>query len=278
MTTFTNTSNKTTVITSRQNPVVTYLSKLSEKKYRDAERLFLLDGAKLVKEAMQSPLTIEHIVLREDAVKLYGNLVFNAQTDARVSVLSEAAFERVTDEKAPQGIVAAVRYSDGIKRRYSTPSELPNGQLLMLDAIQNPDNFGAILRSAAAFGVSGAVCGSGCADVYGRRVMRGSMGAALRVGCVYTDSLAELCRDASASGRRIVATVPREGASVAPLFDFRDDDMIVIGNEGHGISNEILALADEAVYIPMEKQQESLNAAVAASVVLYEMYRQRCGK
>ncbi len=278
MTNFTNASSETAVITSRQNPIVTYLSKLSEKKYRDAEKLFLLDGVKLVKDAVQSPLTIEHIVLREDAVKLYGEFVFNAQTNARISVLSESAFERVTDEKAPQGIVAAVRYSDCVKRWCSSPFDLPKGQLLMLDAVQNPDNFGAILRSAAAFGISGVICGRGCADVYGRRVMRGSMGAALRVGCFYTDDIAELCRDVSASGRRIVATVPREGASIAPLFDFRDDDIIVIGNEGHGISNELLTLSNEAVYIPMEKQQESLNAAVAASVVLYEMYRRRYNK
>lgn len=278
MTELTNNERKINVITSRQNPTVTYLSKLSDKKNRDAEGVFLVDGIKLVKEAVTASLRIEHVILRDDALAEYVDFVENSIENARVSVLSASAFERLTDEKAPQGIIAAVGYSDGIKRKYSSVSELPKGRLLVLDAIQNPDNFGAILRSASAFGIAGVVCGGGCADVYGRRVMRASMGAALRVGCVYTDSLVELCKDASASGRRIVATVPREGAKIASQFDFHCDDMIVIGNEGHGISDEILAISDEAVYIPMEKQQESLNAAVAASVLLYEMYRQKYSK
>ncbi len=278
MTELANNERKIHVITSRQNPTVTYFSKLSDKKNRDAEGLFLVDGIKLAQEAAAASLRIEHVILREDALAEYGDFVEKMIESVKVSVLSASAFERLTDEKAPQGIVVAVRYSDGIKREYSSVSELPKGRLLVFDAIQNPDNFGAILRSASAFGIAGAVCGRGCADVYGRRVMRASMGAALRVGCVYADSLVELCKDVSASGRRIVATVPREGAKIASQFDFRDDDMIVIGNEGHGISDEILAVSDEAVYIPMEKQQESLNAAVAASVLLYEIHRQKYSK
>lgn len=274
----TNIYDKANIITSRQNPVVVSLAKLSDKKHRDAEGLFLVDGIKLVLEAAASPLTVEHVILREDAVAVYGDVVAHELDGARVSVLSASAFERLTDEKAPQGIIAAVRYGDAVKRRCDSASELPDGQLLMLDAIQNPDNFGAILRSASAFGIKNAVCGAGCADVYGRRVMRASMGAALRVGCAVSDDLASLCRDVTASGRRIIATVPREGASLVYDFKFRDDDIIVIGNEGHGISDGVLGCASEAVYIPMEKGQESLNAAVAASVILYEMYRQKHSK
>lgn len=278
MSSLTNIYDKSCVITSRQNPVVALLAKLSDKKYRDSEGLFLVDGFKLVKEAAASGLTLAHVILREDAVGTYGDFVTEQLRDVRVSVLSASAFERVTDEKAPQGIIAAVEYSDSVKRSADASGSLPDGQLLLLDAIQNPDNFGAILRSASAFGISGAVCGAGCADVYGRRVMRASMGAALRVGCTYTSDLADVCRRAAASGRRVIATLPREGAKLVYDFDFREDDMIVIGNEGHGISDGVLEAASEAVYIPMEKGQESLNAAVAASVILYEMYRQKHSK
>ncbi len=275
MSSFTNINEKSDVITSRQNPSVAYFSKLSDKKYRDAEGLFLADGVKLAEEIAASELTAEAVILREDALGAYGNFVREMLAEARMYVLSVSAFERVTDEKSPQGIVTAVRYSSSVKREIGSSAELPSGQLIALDAVQNPDNFGAILRSASAFGIGGAVCGVGCADVYGRKVMRASMGAALRVGCSYTGSLPSICREASASGRRIVATVPRQGAKLVYDFDFHADDIIVIGNEGHGISPELLDAADEAVYIPMSKGQESLNAAVAASVVLYEAYRQK---
>lgn len=278
MTSLTDIYDKTNIITSRQNPFVVALAKLSDKKHRDAEGLFLVDGIKLVREAASSDLTVEHVILREDALDLYGDFVAQELSGARINVLSASAFERVTDEKSPQGIIAAVRYSDSVKCACTSASELPEGQLLMLDAIQNPDNFGAVMRSASAFGVKGAICGVGCADVYSRRVMRASMGAALRVGCIISDDLTSLCRDVTASGRRIVATVPREGASIVYDFKFRDDDIIVIGNEGHGISDGVLECASEAVYVPMEKGQESLNAAVAASVILYEMYRQKHSK
>ncbi len=271
----TNIYDKTSVITSRQNPAVIALSKLSDRKFRDAEGLFLLDGIKLVMEAAASGLDVKQVIMREDAVAKYSEKVTHELPTARVLILSESAFERVTDEKAPQGIIAVVAYDGRVKRTLTGEDELPSGQLLVLDAIQNPDNFGAILRSASAFGVKNAICGLGTADVYGRKTLRASMGAALRVGCAYTDELALACREAAASGRRVVATVPRQGAKLVYDFDFRDDDMIVIGNEGHGISDAVLSSATEAVYIPMEKGQESLNAAVAASVVLYEMYRQR---
>ncbi len=271
----TNIYDKSGVITSRQNPAVAAAAKLSDKKYRDSEGLFLLDGIKLVREAALSGLSVKQVFLREDALEAYGETIGTELPEARIYVLSESAFERITDERAPQGIIAAVKYDERVKRTAESASELPQGGLLVLDAVQNPDNFGAVLRSASAFGIKAAVCGAGCADVYGRKAMRASMGAALRVGCTYTSDLVRVCREAADIGRRIVATVPSEGAKLVYDFDFRSDDMIVIGNEGHGISSGLLDAATEAVYIPMEQGQESLNAAVAASVVLYEMYRQK---
>ncbi len=258
-------------ITSRQNPTVACTAKLSDKKYRDEMGLFLLDGVKLALEALASGLTVEYILLSERAEgKYFGAL---SGRGAEIFVLSESAFERVTDEKAPEGVVSAVRYSDSVRREFvSSDADDARGGLI-LDGVQNPENFGAILRSARAFGIGRVICGAGTADIYGRRVMRASMGAALYTGALYTDSAAGACRMLTARGHRVLAAMPRDCSSPLGEFRFQPGDYIVIGNEGHGISGEVLDETTGSVHIPMGKGQESLNAASAAAVIMWEMYR-----
>lgn len=263
------------VITSRQNPIISMTAKLGDKKHRDAEGLFLLDGIKLTLEAASSPLTVEYVIIREDAKDLYYETVRGVLPDAKIYVVSPSAFDRVTDEKAPQGVVTAVRYSDSVKRDGDVDASLLSGVSLFFDGVQNPDNFGAILRSARAFGVENVICGNGCADIYSRRVMRASMGAALHIGSTYVSDTAATCRRLAAEGRRIIATLPSPTASSLFEFSFRDGDVIVIGNEGHGISDAVIAESTDMLYIPMAEGQESLNAASAAAVILYEAYRQK---
>ncbi len=263
------------VITSRQNPIISMTAKLSDKKHRDLEGLFLLDGIKLMLEAASSPLTVEYVIIREDVRDLYYTTVHSALPEAKIYVVSPSAFDRVTDEKAPQGVVTAVRYSDSVKREGEVDVSALSGISLLFDGVQNPDNFGAIIRSARAFGVKNVICGNGCADIYGRRVMRASMGAALHIGSTYVGDVVATCRKLADEGGRIIATLPSPTASSLFEFSFRDGDVIVIGNEGHGISDAVIAVATDMLYIPMAEGQESLNAASAAAVILYEVYRQK---
>ncbi len=264
----------TDIITSRQNPMISRTAKLGDKKFRDAEGLFLLDGIKLVLEAASPGLQVEYVIIREDAAGAYLERVTAALPGVKVYLAAPSAFERVTDERAPQGVVAAVRYSDAVKKTVSSAGEVPKGVTLAFDGVQNPDNFGAIMRSARAFGIRNVLCGGGCADVYSRKTMRASMGAALHMSTLYTSDLSGVCRGLVAKGRRVIATVPSADAKSLFDFTFREDDVIVIGNEGHGISDAVLSEADVDLYIPMVENQESLNAASAAAVILYEVYRQ----
>lgn len=275
---------KNEIITSRQNPIISLSAKLGDKKYRDREELFLIDGIKLVIEAISEPsLETEYILLRTDAFEMYSeeieNALFSFGRSAKIYQVSPSAFERVTDEKSPQGIVAAVHYSRTVKKNADSDNaseddgKSANGSLLLLDGIQNPDNLGAMLRSARAFGMDGAVCGEGCADVYSRRVMRSSMGAALHMQTAYTESLSGYCKKLKDSGRRVIAAVPSEDAESLPYFGFMENDALIIGNEGHGISEAVLSECTNKLCIPMVKGQESLNAASAAAVIFYEMYR-----
>lgn len=261
------------VIISRQNPIVSAAAKLSDKKHRDEAGLFLVDGIKLIEEALASGLAVEYILLTERAAEKYSHALISAVGRTRVYILSEPAFSRVTDERAPEGVVAAVRYSDSVRRRYVSADACEDYGGLILDGVQNPENFGAILRSARAFGMGNIICGDGCADIYGRRVMRSSMGAALHVGTLFAGSAADVCRELAANGHRVIAAVPRDDADDLSDFEFRSGDFVVIGNEGHGVSHEVMDAATGCLYIPMAEGQESLNAACAASIILWEMYR-----
>lgn len=262
------------VITSRQNPLISKTAKLSDKKNRDKDGLFLLDGIKLILEAASSALTVEYVIIRDDVAETYLDKIKAALPETKVYLAAPSAFERVTDERAPQGVVAAVRYSDNVKKYINSADEIANGVTLVFDGIQNPDNFGAILRSARAFGIKNVLCGNGCADIYSRKTMRASMGAALHISTLYSTDLSGACRGLSEAGRRVIATVPSADAKSLFDFAFKDDDIIVIGNEGHGITDAVLGEAEVNLYIPMVENQESLNAASAAAVILYEVYRQ----
>lgn len=261
------------IITSRQNPTVAMTAGLSDKKRREAAGLFLLDGIKLTLEALSSELAVRYVLLTERAAGKYASALEPLIGSARVCILSEPAFDRVTDERAPEGVVAVAAYSDTVRRDFAPEDADAGDSRLILDGVQNPENFGAILRSARAFGTGNIICGDGCADVYGRRVMRASMGAALHTGTLYTRDAAGVCGELAARGHRVIATVPREGATPLSGFKFRRGDCIVIGNEGHGISREVSAAATDAVYIPMAPGQESLNAASAAAIILWELYK-----
>lgn len=260
-------------ITSRQNPTVSEASALSDAKKRREAGLFLADGIKLTLEALSSGLDVRRILLTERAAEKYGGAIMKSRRGADVYILSDAAFDRVTDEKAPEGIVSVIAFSDTVSRQYSPSDAEDAAGRLILDGVQNPENLGAILRSARAFGQRGVICGDGCADVYGRRVMRSSMGAALHAGVLRTHSLADVCRELAGNGHRVIAAVPRPDAVPIQEFSPREGDCVIIGNEGHGISEAVAAEATDAVFIPMEPGQESLNAAAAAAVILWEFYK-----
>lgn len=263
-------------ISSRQNAVVSQTAKLSDRKYRDVSGLFLLDGVKLLCEAVSCGVEIEYVLCTEAASERYADEIALSRAE-RIYVLSEPAFERVTDEKSPEGIVTTARCSDSIRRDFVDADADCESCRLLLDGIQNPDNLGAILRSSHAFGQKGIILGAGCADIYGRRVMRSSMGAALRAGTLSARSAADACRAIRSRGHRVVAAT-MQGAVPVTEFDFRPGDCIVIGNEGHGIERDVLDAATDAVYIPMAAGQESLNASCAAAVILWEVYKRSMSK
>ena len=267
------------VITSRQNPIVARAVRLDQKKYRDAEGAFLLHGMKLAEEAMDCGVEITLILVREDAVDRAKAALGQAAVacDARMILLGEGAFAKISPEKSPEGVICVAKTLDKFHKNITIKKEepicAPGERLLLLESLRDPGNLGTILRSAAAFGVDRVVLSADCAELYNPRTLRAAMGAVFKLPTVRVDDLPAAVCALRAGGRRIWAAALAADAVRLDELVLAENDCFLIGNEGHGLSAEALAAADQTVFIPMRANTESLNAAAAATVCLWEQAR-----
>ena len=269
-------------ISSRSNAKVVTLGKLSDKKYRDKEGIFLADGVKLAGEAVNYAQP-EYLILAESVLETAA-----AQKTAElykaagipIYVFSDPAFDKISAEQSPDGIIAALAYMTGL-HAYAKRGDISkfddwqkDRRLLMLDSIRDPGNLGTILRSAEAMGITGVIL-SGCADIYNRKTIRAAMGTLFRMPLyiVNPEDSIPLIRQMQNAGRRVLAAALGEHTLTLGDYDVRMDDCPVIGNEGHGLSRDVIDACTACVRIPMAGNTESLNAASAAVCILWESYR-----
>lgn len=272
------------IITSRQNRSIVNICKLTDRKQREAERLFRFDGIKLCAEAILSDVEISVLLLRSgdraEVCERIRKMCGRAPTDvaARTLVLEDRLFDAVSEEKSPEGVITVAKYIDKfhkiatINNRGVEPT-FDGGRIMLLEDIRDPGNLGTIMRSAAALGIDELILCGECADIYSSKTVRGSMGALFRLRlCLCRDSAAAV-RGLQAAGRRVFAAALRENALSLPEAGLRASDCIAIGNEGHGLSRALLDAADGSVIIPMRVGNESLNAASAAVIFMWELGR-----
>jgi RNA methyltransferase, TrmH family len=247
--------------------------------YRAAARgespdVLLLDGPHLVAEAVRAGITIRHAAVRTDAAtdgEVAALLDRLARERVDVAPVSSSVMAALSPVKSSSTIVAlATRPSGSADRMYGGTDPL----VAIAVDVQDPGNVGAIIRVAEASGATGVVAAGACANPFGWKGLRGSMGSALRLPIASTLDAAAALDDARAHGCRIVASVPRGGKSVFD-GDYGGATAVLIGGEGSGLPAPIVDAADERVTIPMQAPVESLNTAVAAALVLYEACRQR---
>ncbi|MCX8017148.1 MAG: RNA methyltransferase [Rhodocyclaceae bacterium] len=254
------------VITSRDNPAFKDLRDLAHAARRQKqEGAALLDGVHLVQAALDHGLVPDRFVLTERAASLPEVVALLARAPGVPTLcLREALFGEISELKTPLGLMAQLRIPP-------LPSATPRGDCLLLDAVQEPGNVGALLRSAAAAGVKDVLLGQGCAGAWTMRVLRAAQGAhfALRIR-EHVDLAAFLHAYAGQS----VATVAQGGASLYAL-DLSAPTAWLFGNEGAGLAPRLIALASRCATIPLAPGSESLNVAAAAAVCLFEMRRQR---
>ncbi len=257
------------VITSRKNPLVVQLSKLSDKKARDEEGLFRLDGIKLFNEAIKSGLKLEYIFASEKQLEKLSEEIFS--TEARVFQVTDEVLERMTDEKAPQGLIAVARSFDTLP----LPTEIPKDfRALLLSSIRDPGNLGTIIRTAYAFGVDRVFISPDCADIYSPKTIRAAMGTIFRQSITISDELTAISR-LRELGCEVYAAALGRDSRVLGKFELPSRVCFAVGNEGHGLSDEVIEASSGSVIIPMVEGCESLNAAGAAGILAWESLKAR---
>ena len=275
------------IITSGQNKYVSEARMLDEKKRRDSSSLFRFDGVKLLCEAIKCGVCLEYILVCDDkyeSVFAKTKQTYNITREdikCRVIVVKASVFEKISQEKSPEGVICVAKYIDKLHNFAIINNVEKNScnfrvgddeRVLLLESVRDPQNIGAIIRSAAALGADRIIMSADCADIYNSKAVRASMGTLFTMKIDRVDSLVNAIAVLRESGRRVFAAALDETALSLSEAELVRGDCIVIGNEGHGLSKSVIDASDRSIYIPMCKGVESLNAAVAASVLLWEFF------
>lgn len=258
------------VITSKDNEIIKNIRKLKDKKYREQERKYIIEGIKLIEEAVEEKAKIDTIVVCEDCVKdgtIEQRLLYEIAKYNCIYV-SEKVFSAVTEVTNPQGILAVVK-----KECEEETIDYNQDVILILDGIQDPGNLGTILRTVDSVGLTQIIISRKTADAYNPKVVRSTMGAIFRVKIIIVEDIVKTLKEMKKHKFKIVATSLKTDKSIYDV-DY-DKKVIVIGNEANGVSEDVLETSDIKAKIPMFGKTESLNASVATSVILYEYVRQK---
>lgn len=239
------------MITSRQNGLVKRIRSLRDKKYRDSVGEYVVEGAKSVCEAFSCGSELVIIAATESGAALIGKL--NIPTE----ILSDDVFKSVSEEVSPQGVLAIV------KKPITTIDEVTE-KCVFLDGVADPANVGAIIRSAAAFGYNTVIIADG-ADAFSGKAVRASMSGIFRVKV-----LSGTCTDMLAKVKIPLIVADMDGESIFSA-NIPKEHCLVIGNEAHGVSEQVESVAERKISIPMQNGMESLNAAVSAGIIMYAL-------
>ena len=277
------------IISSKDNKKIKYIRSLLEKgSIRKKNRQFVVEGIKLVDEALEYGKVLE-IVLAESLYKeiISGDLSKNvllAENGKNITnylkkansttVVSDTVFKVVSETISPQGVAAIMEMPEYglLEKDFLNQAYNKNGKikLLILEDTADPGNLGTIMRTAEAAGVTGVIMSKGTVDIFNPKVVRSTMGSIFRLPFAYVEDLKEVIKELKKQGISFYAT-HLKGEKSYKAIKYSDRSAILIGNEARGLSDEVADLADTYVLIPMQGKVESLNAAVAAALMMYEV-------
>ena len=241
-------------LTSLKNPRVMLWRSLRDRKGRRETGLFLAEGRKMAEEALASSFPVEDLLLREGTD-------FPVPEGIRAYELPEHVFDSLCETKTPQGVLAVVKQQE---------LALKGTRLVALDGVQDPGNVGTIIRTADAAGFDGVILSEACADPFSPKVLRSTMGSAFRLPVVTRSPLAAFLTGLKEQGWTILSS-QLDGE---PFFERRGVEgpfCLVIGSEGNGVTPEVRAAANRHLRLPMQGGAESLNAAIAAGIMMYDL-------
>lgn len=255
------------MITSTASRQMKNLSKLCQKsKARREQGVFVVEGEKMFREMPRDWLS--QVYVSESYYKKKGGIAFDT---VPYEIVDDAVFKAVSDTVTPQGILCVVKQPS-----YSLDKlqELENPCFLLLEDIQDPGNLGTMMRTGEGAGVSAVIMSKGCVDIFNPKTIRSTMGSVYRVPFLYVDELGGVVEQLKMRGIGVYAAHLRESVDYDQI-SYKEGCAFLVGNEGNGLSEELSRKATCCVKIPMQGQVESLNAGVAASILMYEAYRQR---
>ncbi|MCR4605819.1 MAG: RNA methyltransferase [Eubacterium sp.] len=261
------------MITGKDNPRIKKIKKLLEKsKTRSEEKAFVMEGVRAVREAQKCGLIKELYITESVFERMSENtevdVIFNDNNIGVREVVKDDIFDKISDTKNPQGILAVVSMPNSLETQIDNKEK---ASILILDEVRDPGNIGTIIRTAEGAGFDAILFTKGCADIYQPKVVRSTMGSVLRVPCIRCeeDTGSEL-KKIKNRGYTLYATA-LENAEEYSKVTYNNKSAVVIGNEANGVSKATLEASDFRIKIPMKGELESLNAAVAAALVMYKV-------
>jgi TrmH family RNA methyltransferase len=271
-------------IEGRHNPLVKHLRQAFSRAELTEGGDCAIEGLRILEEAIRSGLRFSAVFFRESAQDRAERLLPQIGAQVETLLLPDKLFDSLVPSESPQGVAALVRLKEFSLDDVVEKERLQVGPIIVLAGLQDPGNLGTILRSAEAFGSAGVVLGEGTVSPFNSKVVRGSAGSVFRLPVIHghgkilgkpsSAKLEEVSEKLRTKGVRLIATSSHKGTPLDQA-DLKGGVAIFFGNEGSGLPREVMSKMDEVVAIPHTAQVESLNAGVAASIVLYEAARQR---
>ena len=257
-------------ISSKENELIKHIKKLKDKKERDSSNEYVIEGIKLIQEAIQENVNIKQIIVCDDCDKTESipkDLMYEIAKYDCIYV-TKKIFKYISEVQEPQGILAVIE-KNNLDREIDYSQDI----IVALDDVQDPGNLGTILRTVDSIGLTQILVSKGTADSYNPKVVRSTMGAIFRIKIIECEDLEKTLKEIKKHKFKVVVTSLQTENSIYEIN--YNKKVIVIGNEAKGVEKNIQELADEKIKIPMLGKTESLNASVATGIVLYEYVRQK---
>lgn len=254
------------IITSRENSLIKLISALQASAAARRENgCFVLEGLRICTDALENGIRFDKLIVSETAFLKYSDKIVElSHASKECFKIPDSLFKKISDTASPQGIIALAEISE---RKFEINQR---GRYIALENIADPSNLGAVSRTAEALGVTGIILSAGGCDPYSPKSLRASMGTLLRVPIIILENFSEKIGNL---GLKTFACVVDSDATPLTEADLGDGSVLIIGNEANGITEQVKAEADCLVTIPMRGKAESLNAAVAAAVAMWEMMK-----
>jgi RNA methyltransferase, TrmH family len=264
------------IITSRNNRSIIECTKLKDRKYRDETGLFFFEGKKLYEEAVKCNIKLIKIFYAEEC----SQFIESFQTDAEKILVSDSVYEKISDEKSPQGIFCVAKHIDKLHKYDKINGgiefdfNIKGSGFFIAEGIRDPGNLGTILRTASALGIDILLLSDDCADIYNPKTVRAGMGAIFRQRTLRLRDLASAVSLIRNMGIHVYAAALDNNSVQISKISKKDNGVcFAVGNEGHGLSKNLISACEKSIIIPMQNNCESLNVAAATTILMWEQHK-----